>query len=474
LFSERIGVVSPKANALLVRINAIDKTAAELNEQLNSVEGQFEGEKVFFNGNANPIEACNFGIIVARTTDDKTSTASIMLSSLDQAMAVYGSNSGVQAATDEANATMAIEQLKNFGAQPARSQEETVACSKMSEVLMKSIQNSAAVSKQLIKLAKSNVERELQKTREFGMIQANLTALDQKKIQADRVVDALENLTKFATTITQSEINSQMDKIRTSLFSRSKGMFKAPVLKWYEYTEGLHKNDVTKFSEGLEKLRTMTYSLTPTGKGQNQQQGRAPGMLVFGAQPARAASPAQPANQAAQDKEAAKTLAYLTLKTVPLDTQVHNDVCREMGDVWDRWVKAVDHLMAMNSFCRLLEPYVFDHRDEDKELVAMCRNDAREPKTANGAAVSHIVALKNKLITEHKKDWALYLNRKMEELNCEPAPAPAPQPPVPQQPQQPAPAPAPKPVPQPQQPAPAPQQPAPSPSPTPLIPAQKP
>jgi hypothetical protein len=89
-----------------------------------------------------------------------------------------------------------------------------------------------------------------------------------------------------------------------------------------------------------------------------------------------------------------------------------------MRDVWDRWVKSVDHLVAMNSFCSLLEPYVYDNRDEDREHVAMCRSDKREVKDKNGNSASHVASLKNKLITENKRDWALYVNKKLDELVC--------------------------------------------------------
>jgi hypothetical protein len=421
MFSSRVKGVSPAINALLVRRGAIEQTAREMNDQLGNVDAQFQSDKVFFNTAGNALTACNFGVAVAKTTDDKTSYSSVMLGSLDQAMAVYGKSSGVQGDTLKSNAAMAIQSLKAFSASPTHSEDDIKNCATMAKSLVKTVEDSAMVSKQLLKLAKGNVERDLQKNKDFGMLRASIGAMDQKKVQADRVTDSLETLRRFANAITQSEINSSMDKIRRSLFSRSKMIFKAPVLKWFEYTEQLHKADVDKFSNGLGSLRATAYKLTPSGKASvlpRLASGRA--TLI-------------------KDQEDAKQLRPFNLKNVPLDTQVHANVCRELRDVWDRWVKSVDHLMAMNSFCGLLEPYVYDNRDEDAELVAICRSDKKERPGKNGTPVSHLVALKNKLITEYKRDWALVIDKKLDELVCldsttftggsiAPTPTPAPAP----------------------------------------------
>lgn len=401
MFSSHVKGVSPQINALLVRRNAIEQTTREMNESLANVEGSFGTDKLAFNSDADPLSACNFGVAVAKSTDDKTSYASVMLGSLNQAMAVYGKSTGVQAETLKANASVAIQRLKAYSANATPSEDDTRVCANMAKTLVKTVEDSASVSKQLVKLAKVNVERELQKTKDFGMLRASLGALDQKKVQADRVTDSLEALRKFANAITQSEINASMDKIRRNLFSRSNGVFKSPVGKWFEYTDRLHTADVERFQHGLGKLREMAYTLTPTAKANSFMM-----------------ASSYAAMRASKDKDDATQLRTFNLKNLPIGTQAHDNVCRELRDVWDRWVMAVDHLMALNSFCSLLEPYIYDNRDEDHELVAICRSDKRQVKGKNGVPISYLMAMKNKLINEKKRDWALYVDKKMDELVC--------------------------------------------------------
>jgi hypothetical protein len=399
MFSAKVKGMSPQANALFARRNAIDQTTREINNQLAMTQSQFQGDKIFFNAAGNVQTSCNFGVAVAQTTDDKTSYASVMLGTLGQAMAVYGKNSGVQAATLKSNSQIAIKDLKDYAAKPEHTPDETKACAETAKYFVKTIEDSASISKQLLRVAKNSVESEFQRTSDYGMLQASIGALDQKKIQAQRVTSSLDTMKTFADAVTRSEIDNSMNRIRQSLFSRSKKMFKAPVVKWFEYTEGLHQASVRNFNLGLESLGKKAVALSSGVKAAPAKTSRFNFKI-----PEKLTKPAT---------SDAQKMTYFTLKTLPLESAAHRDVCRELRGVWDQYRSAVTHLGAMNAFCSLLEPYLLDSRPEDKDMVAWCRGDQSAAKS-----VSKVVAMKNKLINDHRKDWAVFLTRKMNELAC--------------------------------------------------------
>jgi hypothetical protein len=397
MFSAKVKTMSPRANALIVRRNAIDLTMRQIDAALASTSDQFKGDKAFFNTAGNERTACNFGVAVAKTTDDKTSYASVMLATLGQAMAVYGKNSGVQAATLQANAQSAIDDLKSYSTKANHSPDEIKSCAETAKYFVKTIEDSATTSKQLLKYAKAAVEAEMQKTSDFGLLRASIGTLDAKKIQAQRVINSLDALNAFRDTMTRAEIDDSMKNIRESLFARNWKVFKSPVEKWFERSKALHNDAINEFHKGLESLRKQALAIglgaaVPQAKGKKTM----------------------PVNQKYVDvRGQAQQLQNLTLRTVPLESDIHRNVCRELQGVWDMYGTAIRQLASMNAFCGLIEPYLLDARKEDQELVAWCRGDRTQTKS-----VSKILAMKNKLITEHRRDWALFLTRKMKELVC--------------------------------------------------------
>src|SRR5690606_37757994 len=105
-----------------------------------------------------------------------------------------------------------------------------------------------------------------------------------------------------------------------------------------------------------------------------------------------------------KDQANAYQLLPFNLETLPLGTQEHDAACREMQDVWNRWVTAVDHLTAMDSFCSMIEPYIYDNRSEDRGLVSMCRGYTVASGGSFGPSLSMIAKLKNDLVQSKTRD----------------------------------------------------------------------
>jgi hypothetical protein len=320
-----------------------------------------------------------------------------MLGTLGQAMAVYGKSSGVQAATLQTNAQMAVTDLKAYASKATRTVEETKACAETAKYFVKTIEDSASISLQLLKIAKAAVETELKNTTDYGLLSSTRGELDEKKIQALRVINSLDAMKAFADTMTRAEIDNSMKNIRESLLSRNYKVLKSPVEKWFVRSEKLHNTAVNDFAAGLASLRQMAANV-----GGAPAKASRFGRFGFAA-PQRAVAVNADAQQ----------LKSFTLKNLPLESDAHRNVCRELQGVWDQYGIAVRQLASMNAFCGLIEPYLLDTRKEDQELVAWCRGDRNQPKS-----VSKILAMKNKLITEHRRDWAVFLTRKMKELVC--------------------------------------------------------
>jgi ElaB/YqjD/DUF883 family membrane-anchored ribosome-binding protein len=398
MFSAKVKRMSPQTNALIARKNAIDLTVREINAALATTSDQFKGDREFFKQNETNVQtACNFGVNVAQTTDDKTSYASVMLASLDQAMAAYGRNSGVQAATLKSNAQTALKDLKAYATKANHSAAETKACAETSKYFVKTIEDSASTSKQLLKFAKTAVDGQLQKTAEYSMLSASIGTLDQKKIQAQRVANSLDQMKAFADTMTRSEIDNSMKNIRESLFARNWKVLKSPVEKWFNRSEKLHTNSIAEFRKGLESLRKQALALGTNIK-------TAPVVVKAGA------TTVQRYPDVRSDAQQLKTF---TLKNVPLESEAHRNVCRELRGVWDMYGVAIRQLASMNAFCGLIEPYLLDARKEDHELVVWCRGD----RMKNGGQ-SKILAAKNDLVKDHIKDWAMVVGRRLNELAC--------------------------------------------------------
>ena len=101
-------------------------------------------------------------------------------------------------------------------------------------------------------------------------------------------------------------------------------------------------------------------------------------------------------------------------------TAAYDNACRELQDVWNRWTSAVDHLSAIESFCSMISPYIYDNRAEDQTLVQMCRGLTNSYSMYGGSqsTVSTLQTMKDALVKDHSSEWALFLKKKVDALNC--------------------------------------------------------
>ena len=102
---------------------------------------------------------------------------------------------------------------------------------------------------------------------------------------------------------------------------------------------------------------------------------------------------------------------------MPVGSVEHTDACRELNDVWSRWVVAIDHLSAIESMCGMISPYVYDNRSEDRALVTMCRGIQANVK-GGYATPATLQTLKNNLISQKARDWSLYVKSTIQNLSC--------------------------------------------------------
>jgi hypothetical protein len=403
LFSAKMSGFSGATNNMINRKNFLDKTSLDLNNKVSSARSRLELDKQFLNGTTDELKMCQLGIQMAVMAKDTNSYVSVMLASLDEAMNAYGTNNVAQAKALKTSAVIAVNSLNSMAPKQFSVNSSFKNCATVTKSFIETVDQSATLAKQLVKMAQADNEKGLQGSSEYGLFKQRLNSLNQKQLQAERVTNSLDNLKRYATSLTQSEIDSEMDRLRRGLLApRSMGM-PSPVNRWFTYVRGLHQAAISKFRDGLTGLRKRAYNLTASGKAEaspslNQR--------IFGVQVTQ------------KDRDDSYNLYSVSLQTLPLGTQEHDATCREMQDVWNRWVVAVDHLAAMDSFCGMIEPYIYDNRSEDRELVMTCRGFSAASGGAKGASISAVASLKDQLVKGNIRDWALYLKKKIDAMVC--------------------------------------------------------
>lgn len=398
LFSAKLGSLPGGTSELVERKNILSSSATSINHTLTSFRGQLELDKQFMKSTSDEIKICQLGIQLSILSKDPSSYVSRMLSTLDQALIAYGTTNVAQAQALKMSSNLAIRNLEYVGANQFSGEVNFQQCANSTKSFIETIDQSGTLAKQLVKLSQDSIERGLQDSKEYSQYKARLSTLNQKQYQAERITQSLDKLQAYANTITQSEIDSEMHKLRNGLFNNSfMGLSSSPVLKWFEYVNGLERAEVTRFNNGLNSLRSRAYRMTPSGER----------LLTTAYGSYRQTDP----KQAQIDYKNAQNLVPFNLKQVALGSKDHDNVCRELQDVWTHWAAALDHLAAADAFCNMIEPYVYDNRPEDRSLVLMCRG-------IGTAIPSTISKMKNDLVKNYTRDWALLIESRISALAC--------------------------------------------------------
>ncbi|QDK36971.1 hypothetical protein DOE51_04880 [Bdellovibrio sp. NC01] len=404
-FSAKIQSLSKPLNNLVTRKNALSSTSLQMDNDLANAMTQLANDKTFVTSTSDDIKICQIGIQLAAMTQEQGSYVNTMLGSVDKAMVAYGSTSIAEARALKFSAQIAVNSLNQFATSQFTINSDFSVCAKATKSFVESVEQSASLSKRIVKMAQEKLDQELKQSPDYNQFQTQLMALNKKQLQAERVAGSLDNLKKYATNFTQSEIDSEMDRLRSGLFGQRTMGINSPVMAWFTYTQNLHKGAVTKFKEGLASVRQRAYSMTASGKNPvNTTWG---GLIVN-------------KGQVDKDWDDAFQLRIYDAVNLKKGSAEYTNSCRELQDVWNRWTTAVDHLAAVESFCSMIEPYIYDNRQEDRVLVQMCRG-GQQIVGAYGTTyenVSTLQTLKDTLVKDHTSEWALLLKKKVDALNC--------------------------------------------------------
>src|SRR5690606_5152847 len=139
-------------------------------------------------------------------------------------------------------------------------------CATVTKSFVETIDRAGGLSKQLIKFAQADIDKKIANSRDYGLLKQRLEVLSEKQIHAERVAGSLENLRRYATSIAQSEIDAEMDRLRRGLLAPRTFGIQSHVTRCFTYVRGLHQADVTKFKQGLDSLRKRAYNMTESGK----------------------------------------------------------------------------------------------------------------------------------------------------------------------------------------------------------------
>ena len=405
LFSAKIHNLSKMTNNLVTQKNALSNTSLDIDKDVASASAQLALDKQFITSTSDDIKVCQIGIQLASIAQQPNSYVEIMLDSVNKAMVAYGSTSIAEANALKFSGNIAMNSLVQMASQQFTINSDFSSCAKATRSFVETVEQSAALSKRIIKLAQDNLDKALKASPDYGQFQTHLAALNQKQLQAERVTSSLDNLKKYANTFTQSEIDSEMDRLRVGLFGQRTMGINSPVMAWFTYTQGLHKAAVQKFKDGLNSLRQAAYA--KSASGQNPVNNTIGGLFL---------------NKKQMDKDWNDALNLVSYNAANLKqgTAAYDNACRELQDVWNRWTSAVDHLSAIESFCSMISPYIYDNRAEDQTLVQMCRGLTNSYSMYGGSqsTVSTLQTMKDALVKDHSSEWALFLKKKVDALNC--------------------------------------------------------
>lgn len=400
MFTNFMSELSPETAELVNEKNDLDQLALNLEAKVNAANAQLLSDKQFMTGTSDDIKICQLGIQIAVINQDPESYVSTLLGSVELAGQAQGNGNTPQARALKLSADFAINSLTKMAQEPFTTTANFEACSKLTKSFVETLEQSGTFAKRSLKAAQSSLNQNLMKRAEYAQVQSQLKVLEQKQTLAQNVTNSLENLRSYANKFTQSEINAEMDRLRQGLFGARNYMSGSPVMAWFDYTKQLHAASVTKFKDGLRILRLRAYSLTAEAKsGKNAASALVSGPLVT------------------EDQNAAYKLLTFNQKNLPVGTKAHSDACRELNDVWNRWVIAIDHLSAIESLCSMINPYIYDNRTEDRFLVMMCRGVTAHVQ-GGFQTPGTLESLKSSLLKEKSSEWSQYLKTTIDKLSC--------------------------------------------------------
>ncbi|WP_413293023.1 collagen-like protein [Bdellovibrio sp. HCB185ZH] len=405
-YSVKYSGVSKDTNALMVRKNELSQAALELNTTLAAASAQSELDKTFVKSTTADAMICELGINLAAVATDSNSYVAKLLGSVNYSLATTG-----YSATPITNTLKSAGKIYVQNLQSVTARNNAAQCALTTKYLLEAMDKSAVASKDIMKQAQADLDKQLRRSPEYNQIQARLATLAEKQAQAARITNSLDNLRKYANSFSQSEIDSEMSRLRSGLFeTRSLGI-SSPVMAWFKYTTGLHRASVKQFNEGLKSLQERAFRLTESGKAV-----QAP---YNGGYTNRVDDKTAAKLQAAllRDRNAANNLETLVPANLVKDSRAYADACRETQDVWNRWVSAIDHLAAIESFCLMIDNYIYDNRSEDQTIVQMCRGGQAARGVGNN--LSELGRMKAELLSVHTNNWAALVKKRVTALGCQ-------------------------------------------------------
>lgn len=396
LLTTRLNGLSTTLTGLVDRKSTLTSESAEMERALTPALQQLDMDKAFMASTTDQVKICQIGIQWAVLAAEKGSYVDTILSSVDRSLSAFGSSSVAEARTLKFSSQFALKNLSEFAGLQYSIYSDFAPCASQAKSLAETMDQSAKFAKRILKLAVENVNQEIKGNSNYPQIQSQLDLITKKQLQANMVVGSLENLKKYATSFVQSEIASEMSRLRMQVF----GSGSAPITGWFNFTENLHNSAVKDYTAGLKSLRNQAYTMTASGR-----------LLAAGTAP----GPLANSGQISKDWEEATQLRPFDTLKGQKGTTAHATACREIQDVWNRWVVAVDHLSALESLCGMIEPYIYDSRSEDRALVKVCRGTA---DLTGYRAKSSLQSLKDSLMQNHSAEWALVLKAKVNTLGC--------------------------------------------------------
>ncbi len=230
----------------------------------------------------------------------------------------------------------------------------------------------------------------------FSMFSIDEDRIEKEGEYKSKLARILTDMKQTGSFIDASEIEIQMNLLRTSLFEVSSGNFysnaKSPAMAWLIEINNHYQRTIGNFNGNLAMLRSrLFHQKTETGKSQKPLQGLAQGSTAgFGLLFDKAVRGAKNSfvrwwkndnlqTKSESDLQSVQSLEYVTAANYPKATQSHAYMCDNLKAITVDWTAAMDHWATQKLFCETIHEikksgigqditdHCFGQKDEDQK-----------------------------------------------------------------------------------------------------------
>lgn len=407
LYKARFAQPTQELSQLLAYRDAKSKVNVAVENQYAADVSDLVAVEAQMGQNNDDLMVCTLATELAQWAKDGKTFPTSAFNNLEAATAQENRAQKLQAASMKALNLTSIKRINETSPKAYEDEASLKTCAQAGRSWVAGVRQAVTMTYSLTTKSRADLETELSASTEYSQWKMQYNRIQTEKVTITRVEKAMEELSKDNSVIDRSELAQRMVTLKAGLFgSRSAwGFGTPPVMAWIDHTKKMHDQAISAMIYDMKELRKGAYSLTMSGRGQAVKVS-ATGVVYIDP------------NTEYESAQQASSLATLNQSQLAVGSREHEVACQQLESAWLDWSASIDHLGAIQIFCRMIDP-VLDSK-MDKDVVKACRGDIQ----LNGQTLSMPVVegAQSNLVKKGYRNDASLVYDKMEELDC-PMPA---------------------------------------------------